>query len=109
MYKVKLHFFIFSLIMMYSFHKRLFLDAYKVDSFGLAFPNVGFETNVYYRLCNDIILCDDGFHQNAEDIEKTYYTLETYVGAEKRYIEHEFFKWGVPLIQEQILSVQVKF
>ena len=78
---------------MYSFHKRLFLDANKVESFGLAFPNVGFDTNVYYRLCNDIICCDDGFHQNSEDIEKTYYTLETYVGAEKRYIEHEFFEW----------------
>ena len=78
---------------MYSFHKRLFLDANKVDSFGLAFPNVGLDTNVYYRLCNDIILCDDGFHQNADDIEKTYYTLETYVGKEKRYIEHDFFEW----------------
>ena len=69
--------------MMYSFHKHLFLDATKVDSFRLPFPYVGFDTNVYYRLCNDIIRCDDGFHQNSEDIEKTYYTLETYVGAEE--------------------------
>ena len=89
---------------MYSFHKHLFLDADKVESFGLAFPNVGFDTNVYYRLCNDIIRCDDGFHQNSEDIEKTYYTLETYVVAEKRYIEHEFFEWCSPDSRTNIIS-----
>ena len=41
----------------------------------------------------NILKCDDGFHQNSEDNERTYYTLESYVRVEKRYIEHEFFEW----------------
>ena len=78
---------------MYSFYKRLFLDANNVDSFGLALPDVGFTTNIYYRLSNDIILCDGVFHQNAEDTEKSCYVLETNDFGEKRYIRHDLFEW----------------
>ena len=82
-----------SFIKMYSFYKRLFVDANKVDSFGLALPHVGFDTNIYYKLSNDIILCDGVFHQSAEDTENFYYVLETSESGEKRYVEHEFFEW----------------
>ena len=92
MYKSETMFLAF-IIKMYSFYKRLFLDANKVESFGLAFPDVGLDTNIYYRLCNDIILCDGVFHQNAEDTEKTYHILETSERGEKRYIETECFEW----------------
>ena len=76
---------------MYSFYKRLFLDVIKVDSFGLALPDVGLGTNIYYRLSNDIILCHGVFFQTAE--ENFYYVLEASEVGEKRYIEHHFFEW----------------
>ena len=79
---------------MYSFHKCLFLNASEVEYFGLVFPDVGLDTNIYYKACNDLIRRKNEFFQNAKDGEKTYYTLEKCGKEEvRRYVEMEFFDW----------------
>ena len=80
--------------MMYSFHKHLFLNASEVEYFGLVFPDIGLDTNICYKACNDLRLCENEFFQNAEDGEKTYYTLDKCGEEEvRRYVEKEFFDW----------------
>ena len=78
--------------MMYSVHKRALLNAIEVEYSGLELPDVGIDTNIYYKACNDLFLCENDFFQNTENGEKTYYTLEKCCEEkERRYVEEEIF------------------